>query len=188
MESALHRGTSYRSLQRSVRRCIELWRVYGARGSLLLFQEFLARTQCIWYMSFRSFLGHIQSQTSKGLLVDFGPSSEPGQNDAASERTIARSLYTRMLQATFPYVDSQDLRIFLMGFDAGEQWDAHGRIPQSELSGNDYSSWLTLSEKEFGNVPAILQEMRASNGHTSDAIPAAIAGVILSDECTRTKL
>jgi len=166
--------TFYRSLQKSVQHRLESWKVYGTRCSLRLLRQHLVRPWCIWYVSFHSFLGHIEEQSSTGLLVDFGPSPVPGQNDAASERTIARSLYTKMLQATLPWADSQDLRTFLMGFDAGEQYSAHSGTLQSELLGTDRSSrssWLMLSENEFRNVPTRLQEMRRAKSPTQSRQP-----------------
>jgi len=37
-------------------------------------------------------------------------------------RTQIRSFDIQKLQAIYPWVDILELRIFLMGFDAGEQW------------------------------------------------------------------
>jgi len=95
-----------------------------------------------------------------------------------------------MLLATrqFSWADTVDLRIFLAGFDAGEQWTRHTtgkeRGIQSELE-----SWLTPAQKDFGYIPQFVdQEISADKGQISDATPAAIAGVTGSDECSRQRL
>ena len=92
-----------------------------------------------------------------------------------------------MLLAKYSWADTVDLRIFLMGFDAGEQWQLHN--PYSEAEKQTERSWLSLAEKEFGSVSnKLAQAISEYSGQTSDAIPAAIAGVTRKDECTRQKL
>lgn len=92
---------------------------------------FLARLSCIWCIwrsAFCSFRGHIQTQRARGIPgVDFGPAlqSLPDGSYQPNTRTIARSEYTRKLQATLPWVDSADVSLYLMGFDMGEQWALH---------------------------------------------------------------
>ena len=85
------------------------------------------------------------------------------------------------------WADTVDLHIFLMGFDAGEQWGAH--MDSESRKRLQTPSWLLLVEERFGFIPEkVHQEISAFNGHTSDAIPAAIAGVTRNEEWTRTKL
>jgi hypothetical protein len=47
-------------------------------------------------------------------------------------RTQARAVYTEKLLATYSWVDSCDLRVFLMGFDAGEQWTLYTQSNEPE--------------------------------------------------------
>ena len=49
--------------------------------------------------------------------VPLGPHGHQGARNA---RTLVRSLYIEILLAIHPWADFQDLRLFLMGFDAGE--------------------------------------------------------------------
>jgi hypothetical protein len=74
--------------------------------------------------SFQSFLGHLHTQLAKGRgSVTLGPSGEFHSGSyRRNKRTLARTEGIGKLQATRPWVDSQDLEIFLMGFDMGEQW------------------------------------------------------------------
>jgi hypothetical protein len=37
-------------------------------------------------------------------------------------RSHVRSLDTSTLEATYPWIDSVDRKVFLMGWDAGERW------------------------------------------------------------------
>jgi hypothetical protein len=84
----------------------------------------LCRTQML-ASSFRSFLGHICFQATKAeWVLSCGPSLERDQTGAyqRNARTHARAEGIRVLSAKFPWVDRADLRIFLEGFDAGEQY------------------------------------------------------------------
>ena len=88
--------------------------------ALVPVRERLGRSWRIWRGAFRSCLGHIRTQSAKGQVGALvGPHGHLGARNA---RTLVRTLYTQKLAATRPWVDSQDLEIFLMGFDAGEQW------------------------------------------------------------------
>jgi hypothetical protein len=100
---------------------------------------------------------------------------------------IARSYYTEMLLAKYPWLDTFDLRMFLMGFDAGEQWILH-KDSENKICVQT-PSWISSGEKTVGHVPdRVRHEMRAASGQTSGPIPAAIAGVTPNAECTRQKL
>ena len=169
-----------------VQRCIEVWRRAGTRYSLYLLRLSLLNRWCIARDAFRSFRGHIQIQFATGRAgVDLGPLWERDSRGVSRQciRTDARRLYIEKLSAIHPWVDGQDLRIFLMGFDAGEQYLDHSHgISVHTHSSDECSLWVSPS------VLNSLQEIRAANGQISEAIPAAMAGVIRSDECTRTKL
>ncbi len=179
-----------RSLQIHVRHCIEVWRFYRIRRSLLQLRERLLHRWCIYRGAFRSFRGHIQIQAAIGQAkADFGPATliEQSGHRVPNHRTIARSLYTEMLRATHPWVDMTDVRIFLMGFDAGEQWSCEdcSNLDSIQKKRQNEASWFSSAERQ---VRTALQEINAARGHISVAIPAAIAGVTRKDECTRTKL
>lgn len=78
----------------------------------------------IWCGAFRSLIGHIESQSARvPFSVDFGPALQVGANGQyqPNERTLARALCTEKLRAIYPWVDTVDLRVFLMGFDEGER-------------------------------------------------------------------
>jgi hypothetical protein len=160
------------------------------RYSLALLLTRVQATWHIWCDSIRSCAGHIRSQSAKELQgVSFGHSpvwDETTQTWVPNPDAIARSFYTTMISAIYPWADTQDLRIFLMGFDAGEEWLLHRGNGNNEYP--ETPSWISLAEKQFGHVPdRVRQEIRAG-GHTSEDTPTAIAGVTRSDEWARTKL
>jgi len=117
------------------------WRV-GLKFALNLFRNDLRQRWYIWRDAFRSFVGHICTQSAKGQAgVRLGPHGHQGVRNA---RTLVRTLYIQKLLAIRPWADSQDLEMFLMGFDAGEIWSSCSRdrlyteqIPAFE------SSWIT---------------------------------------------
>ena len=77
-----------------------------------------------WYAAFRSVRAHMQFQSSTATArIDLGASLlfQDGHY-VANRRTTARAEGIRKLQATHPWVDIADFRIFLMGFDAGEEY------------------------------------------------------------------
>jgi hypothetical protein len=83
---------------------------------------------CIWRSSFDSLYGHIRNQSAKGMpFVDFGRAMvrDSAGHLQPNTRTHARAEYTKALLAIHPWADIVDQRIFLMGFDAGEQWTLH---------------------------------------------------------------
>lgn len=92
---------------------------------------------CIWSMACRSFCGHIESQSAKQrLTLDVGPALEPfpDVSTSSNKRTLARMRGIENLSAKYPWADIPDRRIFLEGFDAGEQWaqnklDIESKIP-----------------------------------------------------------
>ena len=88
----------------------------------------LVNAWCIWSGALRSCLGHIHIQAPiETPHVDFGALYErsPDGSYRESVRTHARAECIKKLEATFPWVDFVDRRIFLMGFDAAEQMNAH---------------------------------------------------------------
>jgi hypothetical protein len=112
---------------RSVPLCKQLsgWRL--AKGLLRLMGLRLLNTWYIWRDAFGSFLGHIRTQSPKemphqivGVLLEWSPT---GYKE--NTRTLARTESIRRLSAKYPWVDIVDHRLFLMGFDAGEQWTRH---------------------------------------------------------------
>jgi hypothetical protein len=79
----------------------------------------------IWSRGFRSFLGHIEIQSStERLAVDLGPvwDKSPDGSYQLNIHTEARSQNIEVLLAKYPWVDSVDLRMFLTGFDAGAEF------------------------------------------------------------------
>ncbi len=82
----------------------------------------LALLLCRWNVAFRSFREHIRIQSAtSGGRVDLGPAFQLQDGyDVTNARTIARAEGIKRLLAIHPWCDSVDLRIFLMGFDAGE--------------------------------------------------------------------
>jgi hypothetical protein len=84
--------------------------------------------------SFRCFLGHIHTQLARERVsVSLGPALQLHcQSYQPNRRTLARKKGIERLQAIHPWVDLQTLEIYLMGFDAGEQWgsgivDSHSK-------------------------------------------------------------
>jgi len=140
---------------------------------------------CIWRSAFDSLRGHIRNQSAKDMLVDFGSATV---RDSAGDfhpntRTHARAEYTKALLAIHPWADIVDQRIFLMGFDAGEQWALHTADKENDKR-PDIASWLTCTEQSCGYIPSkIIQPSNAFNSQTSEATPAAIAGVTGNGEC-----
>lgn len=119
---------------------------------------------CIWRAAIRSCYGRIRIQSPTELL-DSGAGSafrrDPTGCLRPNTRTLARSCYIEMLSATYGWVDIVDLRIFLMGFDAGEQWTRHtmGSEPKNKP---EISSWLNLAENKLGSVASRVAEITKS--------------------------
>jgi hypothetical protein len=78
----------------------------------------------ILFSSLQSCLGHIRTQLAKGQgFVNLGPSMESLPEPCRrNPRTLARKRGIENLLAIHPWLDLQDLEIFLAGFDAGEQY------------------------------------------------------------------
>ncbi len=107
------------------------------RGFAHLWREKIApryRWYCLvntWHIlraAIYSCYGHIRLQSPKEFPtagVGRAFESVQGQSCQSNTRTIARAFYIEMLSATLEWSDIVDLRIFLMGFDAGEQWTLH---------------------------------------------------------------
>ena len=100
----------------------ELWGPFGVFAPL--YPASLASLRCRWYVAFRSFCGHIRIQSStSGGRVDLGPALQVRSGQfQPNERTQARARGIEKLRAIHPWADIVDLRIFLMGFDAGAEF------------------------------------------------------------------
>jgi hypothetical protein len=163
------------------------------RYSLARLQDRSLTIWYIWHGALRSLRGHIRSQSSRETPTAFVGqelSQSPDGSYQPNTRTLARSLYIEMLLATrqFSWADTADLRIFLAGFDAGEQWTLYTTGNGKEIL-SEHESWLTPAQKDFGCVPDLMnQEIKAAKGQISVVTPAVIAGVTRRDECTRQKL
>lgn len=72
----------------------------------------------------RSCYGHICSQSPKEILLDMQPVSPPGSVSihCSEFQMCARTQGIKTLLATHCWVDAVDLKMFLAGFDAGEQF------------------------------------------------------------------
>lgn len=72
----------------------------------------------------RCFLGNLRTQFAKGpVSVHFGPSFELDPHlKGRNKRTLARMRGIGNLLAIYPWAAHRTFEIFLMGFDAGEQW------------------------------------------------------------------
>ncbi len=81
-----------------------------------------------WHVAFRSFRAHIRIQSARaGGRVDLGPAFQLRDGRyQENTQTTARAEGIKRLLATHPWVDSVDLRIFLAGFDAGEEYCSTG--------------------------------------------------------------
>lgn len=78
------------------------------------------------FSSLRSVLGHIRLQYEEGV-VSAGQALEQGEDQSVqrNRRTLARIVGIEELSAKYPWMDHVDYRMFLEGFDAGEQWVNH---------------------------------------------------------------
>jgi len=91
---------------------------------------------CKWYAAFRSFRGHIRIQSAKeGARVRLGPSVQFRDGCyQANTRTLARAEGIEKLRAIYPWADIADLCIFLMGFEAGEEYSKADFLHQDSSS------------------------------------------------------
>jgi len=108
-------------------RAVEAWR--AARHLRFRAKARLYKTMNILCDTFRSLFGHIRLQSARGWIVSYGPAFQQDQSGCllTNTRTVARAEYTEKLAATHRWVDSVDLKMFLAGFDAGEQWAQRSR-------------------------------------------------------------
>jgi|ERR1700722_345828 len=116
----------------------------GIGPSLRLWRSHWRGTWYITSAACRSLYNHIHISLPTRLpIVDLGRATVSPQDGIlrASERAVARHEYIQKLLAIYPWVDIVDLRIFLMGFDAGEQW-ADGTQGSPARTPSE-TSWLT---------------------------------------------
>jgi hypothetical protein len=94
-----------------------------------LLGKYLWRKTYTLFVESRSFLASLRIQLAKDRLsFRFGPSlqSHP-QGRVRNRRTLVRMMGIGNLLAIYPWVTHQNFEIFLMGFDAGEQWERDSR-------------------------------------------------------------
>lgn len=90
--------------------------------------ELLRTVQAWLYIrraAFRSCRGHIQIQSARErVAVRLGPTLERSRTGhlQPNVRTLCRGEGIRNLLATYQWADNADLRVFLLGFDLGEQF------------------------------------------------------------------
>jgi hypothetical protein len=98
----------------------------AAREKLWNLEYLLANSVCILWSASRSWVGHIRSQSAtKRNGVEVGPVLQrlPDGSYRDDLRTAARASGIEKLSANLGgFVDNVDLRIFLIGFDEGEEW------------------------------------------------------------------
>lgn len=145
----------------------------------------LWRTTNILRDSWGSFRGHISVQSAtKRTIVYFGPLFEilpHTESPVLNTRTIARCEYTKALSEMHSWADAVDHQIFLMGFEAGEQWSLHYHMDMARSKHPfEMSSWLDLPEHNQ-ILDRIHQQIKASNDQTSEVTPSAIAGLTRKD-------
>jgi hypothetical protein len=99
-------------------------------------------------------------------------------------RTSARIADTQSLKERFPWATVVDCSLFLDGWSKGYEYGsgALAHVPYDSRT----QQMQTLPSPS--SSPSCAQDKSAVSGQTSFVIPAAIAGVTRSDECTRTKL
>lgn len=89
-----------------------------------------------WCAVFGSLRAHIRIQCAReGERVHVGPAYKYHAGHLCpDERTNARAEGIENLLATHPWVDSADLQVFLLGFDAGEKYGISARQSQGNLA------------------------------------------------------
>jgi hypothetical protein len=161
------------------------WR--AIRRSLSRIRQYLQGTMQILFRSLGSLHGHIgiQSPTEFWIGVNLGQEflSQSDKRPRLNPRTTARAEYRQMLRAIYPWIDSVDLRIFLMGFDAGEEWVCDSMGSSEERRPSENESWLDLATQAYGYVPdRVRQRIKKFDDQTSDGTPVAISGVTSKPE------
>jgi hypothetical protein len=128
-----------------------------------LLDKYVWRKSYTLFSELRNFLGslHIQLAIDR-LFVNYGPKLESDpQVSERNRRTLARMKGIRNLLAIYPYVTHQNVEIYLMGFDAGEQWalDNQGSIPHPvQCEPKSTSEFLSLA---FSQLIPIFQAIDA---------------------------
>jgi hypothetical protein len=150
---------------------MDIVRRAGVAAALRLLRDDLSQTWCIWRTAFRSFRGHIRTQSAKGLAtMRLGPHSDLGARNA---RTLVRTLYIQKLLAIREWADLQDLEMFLMGFEAGETFacDSRDRLYPEQLSAFE-SSWITPEIRaEINNTLDMLKRQWYKSQYESAGFP-----------------
>jgi len=102
---------------RAVPQLVKVW-LFRLLGSWLWGKS------CTVLSSSQSFLGRLRTQLAKDQVsVNLGPALQLHFGSyQPNKRTIARRRGIESLRAIHSWVDFQDLEIFLMGFDMGEQF------------------------------------------------------------------
>lgn len=92
----------------------------------------LNKTHVIW-RAVRSCLFHIHIQPSTDILVEVGVAMEhhPHLGWVEAPRTACRKSHIEKLKGLHPSLDRVDLRLFLAGFDAGEEFASRSGIGNS---------------------------------------------------------
>jgi hypothetical protein len=125
------------------------WDLFVIRESLT-FQN-LQALLCRWYAGFRSFRGHIALLTPRmGGWVQFPAFGKfLDEHRDPHEETIARVEGIKTLGSKYPWTDAVDIRMFLMGFDAGERYSMDRlacRIPAEQHTPIELGSCDQLSQ------------------------------------------
>lgn len=118
-------GSDLPSANQDHDRCREYYLLPFVKQILWNLKYLVANSLCILWSATRSWVGHIRSQSpTKRNEVGAGPAFERDQDGGYREnlRTKYRVSCIENLSATHPWVDRIDLRNFLLGFDAGEEW------------------------------------------------------------------
>jgi hypothetical protein len=132
-------------------RHMQIWNLFLLSDSIYRLRNTMLNRWCIWYGALRSLLGHVGSQSARArVAVDLGPALQrlPNGHYQANARTLARAQYIKKLRASHPWVDIPDLHMFLMGFDAGEQFSRLCYIPAEQTQGEKLGSC-----DQFSQVP-----------------------------------
>jgi hypothetical protein len=123
-----------------------------------LVRRLCQKLQICW-LALRSCCGHIRTQSATEIMSLPLESAHrlPPQWPLGRMTPFARSFYRQMLSEVHPWADIVDLRLFLMGFDAAEQWLLY--ISGNEVRIRSESSWLTLAEQKFGcHIPSEVEK------------------------------
>ncbi len=98
-----------------------------------------------WCAACRSFRGHIRTEFARGwplLGLGSAPLREyPDGSLHVAPETLARCESIESLSAKHPWVDIVALRMFLMGFDAGEQYARRTQDTETDKQSGPLSSF-----------------------------------------------